>query len=92
MGSSSPLCVSFVLLHFVAMVVGLKPTVVNIGALFTFNSTIGAVARTAIELAVEDVNGDRGVLAGTKLNVITQDTNCSGFLGTIEGNIGCGLV
>ncbi|XP_020092039.1 glutamate receptor 3.5-like [Ananas comosus] len=84
MGSSSPLSVSFVLLHFVAVVVGLKPTVVNIGALFTFNSTIGAVARTAIELAVEDVNGDRGVLAGTKLNVITQDTNCSGFLGTIE--------
>ncbi|KAJ3679388.1 hypothetical protein LUZ60_017399 [Juncus effusus] len=57
---------------------------VNLGALFTFNSTIGRAARRAIELAIEDVNSDRTILAGTKLNLIAQDTNCSGFLGTIE--------
>ncbi|EHA8586315.1 glutamate receptor 3.5-like [Cocos nucifera] len=62
----------------------LVPPVVNVGALFTFNSTIGRAATLAIEFAVEDVNKDTSVLAGTKLNVIKQDTNCSGFLGTIE--------
>lgn len=57
--------------------------VVNVGALFTFNSTIGRAARTAVEFAVEDINKDPSVLAGTMLRVIVQDTNCSGFLGII---------
>lgn len=64
---------------------GARPSAVAVGALFTYESTIGRAARLAIELAVDDVNADRTVLAGTKLNLITQDTNCSGFLGTIEG-------
>ena len=64
---------------------GARPSEVAVGALFTFDSTIGRAARLAIELAVDDVNADRTVLAGTQLKVITQDTNCSGFLGTIEG-------
>ncbi|KAG1368273.1 putative Glutamate receptor [Cocos nucifera] len=61
-----------------------KPGVVNIGALFTFNSTIGRVAKLAIQLAVQDVNGNPNLLSGTRLNVIERDTNCSGFLGIIE--------
>ncbi|KAL5730858.1 hypothetical protein ACHQM5_003645 [Ranunculus cassubicifolius] len=61
-----------------------RPRVVNVGALFTINSTIGRVALPAILAAVDDVNSDPTVLAGTKLNVMRQDTNCSGFLGTIE--------
>lgn len=61
-----------------------RPSVVNVGALFTFDSTIGRVAQLAIKLAVEDVNANPNVLAGTRLNVIVQDTNCSGFIGTIE--------
>ncbi|XP_026655806.1 glutamate receptor 3.4-like isoform X2 [Phoenix dactylifera] len=65
--------------------------VVNVGALFTFNSTIGRVATLAIEFAVEDVNKDTSVLAGTRLNVIKQDTNCSGFLGTMEGPQSSGI-
>eukprot|EP00268_Persea_americana_P047362 TRINITY_DN4929_c2_g2_i1.p1 TRINITY_DN4929_c2_g2~~TRINITY_DN4929_c2_g2_i1.p1 ORF type:complete len:988 (-),score=163.92 TRINITY_DN4929_c2_g2_i1:83-3046(-) len=64
--------------------VQLRPNVVNIGALYTFNSTIGKVARAAIAAAVDDVNADSSVLPGTTLNIITQDTNCSGFIGTIE--------
>lgn len=60
-----------------------RPRVVNVGALFTFNSTIGRVARTAMQLAVEDVNNDASVLAGTRLGLIAQDTNCSGFLGVV---------
>lgn len=61
-----------------------RPSFVSVGALFTFNSTIGRVARLAIELAVEDVNANSDVLGGTRLNVIVQDTNCSGFIGTVE--------
>nr|CAD1832130.1 unnamed protein product [Ananas comosus var. bracteatus] len=57
---------------------------VSVGALFTFNSTIGRAARLAIELAAEDVNADPSVLNGTRMAVLTQDTNCSGFLGTVE--------
>ncbi|XAR68095.1 hypothetical protein NMG60_11003105 [Bertholletia excelsa] len=61
-----------------------RPSVVNIGALYTLNSTIGQVAKPAIAAAVEDVNADPTILHGTKLNLVLQDTNCSGFFGTIE--------
>ncbi|XP_008803655.1 glutamate receptor 3.5-like isoform X1 [Phoenix dactylifera] len=61
-----------------------KPSVVNIGALLTFNSIIGRAAKLAIQLAVQDVNSNPNLLAGTRLNVIAQDTNCSGFLGIME--------
>ncbi|XP_051198638.1 glutamate receptor 3.5 isoform X2 [Lolium perenne] len=63
---------------------GQRPSAVSVGALFTYESVIGRAAQLAIELAVDDVNADATVLAGTSLNLITQDTNCSGFLGTIE--------
>ncbi|KAJ8749237.1 hypothetical protein K2173_018714 [Erythroxylum novogranatense] len=61
-----------------------RPNSVNIGALFTYDSVIGRAARPAIAAAVEDVNSDSSILSGTKLNVIYHDTNCSGFLGTME--------
>ncbi|KAK4492804.1 hypothetical protein RD792_000126 [Penstemon davidsonii] len=61
-----------------------RPKNVSIGALFTYNSVIGRSARPAILAAVEDVNSDTTILKGTKLNLIMQDTNCSGFVGTIE--------
>ncbi|KAF0902283.1 hypothetical protein E2562_015508 [Oryza meyeriana var. granulata] len=63
---------------------GARPREVSIGALYTYNSVIGRTAGLAIELAVNDVNADRTVLAGTTLNLISQDTNCSGFIGIIE--------
>ncbi|KAL3848973.1 hypothetical protein ACJIZ3_010855 [Penstemon smallii] len=61
-----------------------RPKNVNIGALFTHNSVIGRSAMPAILAAVEDVNSDTTILKNTKLNLIMQDTNCSGFVGTIE--------
>ena len=64
----------------------LRPSVVNIGALFTLNSVIGQSVKPAILAAVDDVNSDSTVLRGTKLNLSLRDTNCSGFLGNIEGN------
>ncbi|CAM0957725.1 unnamed protein product [Alopecurus aequalis] len=63
---------------------GERPRSVNIGALFDYDSTIGRAARLAIKLAVEDVNADRSVLPGTKMDLITADTNCSGFVGTVQ--------
>lgn len=68
-----------------ATAAGARPSEVAVGALFTYDSVIGRAARLAIELAVDDVNADRTVLAATQLSLIAQDTNCSGFLGTIEG-------
>jgi ionotropic glutamate receptor len=62
-----------------------KPSVLNIGTLFTFDSVIGRSAKPAIQAAIDDVNSDSTVLPGTRLNLISHDTNCSGFLGTVEG-------
>lgn len=63
-----------------------NPRSVSIGALFTSDSVIGRAARPAIAAAVDDVNSNPSVLPGIKFNVIVHDTNCSGFLGTVEGN------
>ncbi|OWM78566.1 hypothetical protein CDL15_Pgr002733 [Punica granatum] len=61
-----------------------RPSIVNIGALFTYDSVIGRSAQPAVMAAVDDVNSDPNLLPGTKLNLIVHDTNCSGFLGTVE--------
>lgn len=63
-----------------------RPKVVNVGAIFTLDSTIGRVANIAIREAVKDVNSNSNVLRGTKLNVNIRNSNCSGFLGLVEGN------
>lgn len=64
-----------------------SPAIVNVGAIFSLNSTIGRVAKIAIDEAVKDVNSNSRILRGTKLNVHIQDSNCSGFLGLAQGNI-----
>lgn len=61
------------------------PNVVNIGAILAYTSTVGKVAKLAIEAAVEDVNSDPTVLGGAKLNIKMHDTNHSGILGIAEG-------
>lgn len=61
-------------------------SVVNVGGLFTFNSVIGRSISPAILAAVEDVNSDTTILKNRKINLIVQDTNCSGFIGTVEGD------
>ncbi|CAK9180326.1 unnamed protein product [Ilex paraguariensis] len=60
-----------------------RPAVVNIGAIFSFDSTVGRVAKIAIEEAVKDVNSNSSVLHGTKLLVKMQNSNCSGFVGMV---------
>ncbi|XP_076906232.1 glutamate receptor 3.4-like [Bidens hawaiensis] len=61
-----------------------RPSVVNVGALFSVNSVIGRSAKPAIAAAIEDVNSSPTILQETRLNLMWYDTNCSGFLGTIE--------
>ncbi|KAI4354175.1 hypothetical protein L6164_003068 [Bauhinia variegata] len=61
-----------------------RPDVISIGALFSFNSTIGQVAKVAIAAAVDDVNSSPQVLNETKLKVSMQDANHNGFLGMIK--------
>ena len=75
----------FLALAAAAGAAGARPSEVAVGALFTYDSTIGRAARLAIELAVDDVNADGTVLSGTKLSLKSRDTNCSAFLGTVEG-------
>lgn len=62
-----------------------RPKAVKVGAIFTLDSTIGRVAKIAIEEAVKDVNLNSSVLRGTELIVDIRNSNCSGFLGLIEG-------
>ncbi|KAJ1272421.1 hypothetical protein BS78_06G200500 [Paspalum vaginatum] len=61
-----------------------RPEVVNIGALFSFNSTVGRAAKVAIAAAIDDINKDSSILQGSKLVVQMQDTNYSGFLGIVQ--------
>ncbi|KAL0723945.1 hypothetical protein Bca4012_038544 [Brassica carinata] len=60
-----------------------RPSSVNVGALFTYDSFIGRAAKPAFKAAMNDVNADQTVLKGTKLNIVFQDSNCSGFIGTM---------
>ncbi|XP_019239100.1 PREDICTED: glutamate receptor 3.7-like isoform X2 [Nicotiana attenuata] len=61
-----------------------RPNVVNVGAIFSFDSVMGRAAKTAMELAVSDINGDPSILNGTKLNLVMADSDCSVFKGSIE--------
>nr|KYP65752.1 Glutamate receptor 3.3 [Cajanus cajan] len=65
--------------------VSTRPRTVNIGALMSFNSTVGRVAKVAIEAAVDDINSNATILNGIKLNISMLDTKLSsGFLGIID--------
>ncbi|KAG6503244.1 glutamate receptor 3.1-like isoform X2 [Zingiber officinale] len=61
-----------------------RPAVVNVGAMFTFDSTIGRVAKVAIHAAKDDINADQSVLRGSRIEILMSDTNCSGFSGMVE--------
>ncbi|KAL6848524.1 hypothetical protein ACP4OV_021818 [Aristida adscensionis] len=62
-----------------------RPSVVHIGSILRFNSTIGGVSMIAINAALEDINADPTILNGTTLKVDMRDTNCDdGFLGMVQ--------
>ncbi|KAK9034167.1 hypothetical protein V6N11_050342 [Hibiscus sabdariffa] len=45
---------------------------------------IGQAAKPAIQAAIDDVNSSPNILNGIQLKLILCDTNCSGFVGTME--------
>ncbi|KAK7309419.1 hypothetical protein RJT34_06129 [Clitoria ternatea] len=62
-----------------------RPEFVNIGALFSFNTTVGRTVKIAIEAAVKDVNSDPNILGGTKLRLsLQEDSKYRGFLSIAE--------
>ena len=64
-----------------------RPDVVNVGAIFTFSTINGKVSRIAMKAAEDDINSDPSILGGTKLSILMQDSNFSGFLGIIGGKL-----
>ncbi|KAI4353640.1 hypothetical protein L6164_002572 [Bauhinia variegata] len=61
------------------------PDSVNIGVLYSFNTTIGIILKIAIEAAVEDVNSDSSIIGKTQLKVLMQeDSKYKGFLSIVE--------
>lgn len=62
------------------------PSVVKIGAIFSLNSSIGKVAKVAVEAAIKDVNDDPTILNRTMLKLAMQDSKLDNeFLGIVEG-------
>lgn len=64
-----------------------RPKVVNLGAVFTFDSVIGRAAKVALEAAVSDVNADTRVLKETKLRLFMEDSVCNVFHGSFGGTV-----
>ncbi|KAJ0261978.1 Glutamate receptor 3.7 [Hirschfeldia incana] len=85
MGLSIDLSMAITALIVAIMVVPVRcqrPQVVNIGAVFTFDSVIGRAAKVALEEAVSDVNADRNVLEDTELRLFVEDSSCNVFHGS----------
>ncbi|TYI49126.1 hypothetical protein E1A91_D12G014200v1 [Gossypium mustelinum] len=62
---------------------GLNPAIVNVGAIFSFNTINGKVAKVAMKAAEDDINSDPSVLGGRKLSIQLHDSNFSSFLGIL---------
>jgi ionotropic glutamate receptor len=63
-----------------------RPDFVNIGALFSFNTSVGRIIKIALDAAVEDVNSDPNILGDTKLRLsLQEDSKYRGFLSIAEG-------
>lgn len=76
-------------LMFSSTVAGLDnstaPPFVNIGVLYSFNTSVGRMAKIAVEAAVADINSDPSILGNTKLNLsLQEDSKYRGFLSIAE--------
>ncbi|KAK9142361.1 hypothetical protein Syun_011761 [Stephania yunnanensis] len=68
------------------------PKVVNIVAVFSFDSVIGRSTKTAIEAAIYDIYSDPSILKVIRLNTIIKNSKCIVFNGAVEGiEIACQL-
>ncbi|KEH20342.1 glutamate receptor 3.2 [Medicago truncatula] len=76
-------------LMFSSTVAGLDnstvPPFVNIGVLYSFNTSVGRMVKIAVEAAVADINSDPTILGNTKLNLsLQEDSKYRGFLSIAE--------
>lgn len=71
-------------LCFISSGFSARPPVVKLGAVFSFNSTIGRVAKVAIDAAVDEINSNSTLLNGTKLLLQMHDSKCYGFTGILQ--------
>ncbi|XP_010414001.1 PREDICTED: glutamate receptor 3.7 isoform X1 [Camelina sativa] len=84
LGIDSFVAITALILAFLVVPMGCqRPDVVNLGAVFAFDSVIGRAAKVALEAAVSDVNADTSVLNGTKLRLLMEDSVCNVFHGSI---------
>ncbi|XWS68356.1 hypothetical protein CRYUN_Cryun04dG0082900 [Craigia yunnanensis] len=74
---------TFILFIGVSSEEALKPDVVNVGAIFSFNTINGKVAKVAMKAAENDINSDPSILGRRKLSITLHDSNFSSFLGII---------
>lgn len=82
------LCVSIFVVCIRALSEGaLRPDIVQVGAVFTFNTINGKVARIAMKAAEDDVNSDPSILGGSKLSILIHDSNFNEFLGITGGKL-----
>ncbi|KAF8106458.1 hypothetical protein N665_0139s0049 [Sinapis alba] len=65
----------------VTMVKAMRVVLLCVSVLWVFPEE--CAAKPAFKAAMDDVNADQTVLKGTKLNIVFQDSNCSGFIGTM---------
>ncbi|KAI5418861.1 hypothetical protein KIW84_043185 [Lathyrus oleraceus] len=76
-------------LLFSSAAVGLEnstvPEFINIGVLYSFNTSVGRIVKIAVETAVDDINSDSTILGKTKLTLSFQeDSKYRGFLSIAE--------
>ena len=62
-------------------------SVIHIGALISYDTIIGRVARKAIQMALDDINKDKNLLNNSELVLHMLDTNCSAFTGVAAGKL-----
>ncbi|XP_058764537.1 glutamate receptor 3.6-like [Vicia villosa] len=61
------------------------PEFLNIGVLYSFNTSVGRIVKIAVETAVGDINSDSSILGKTKLKLSMQeDSKYRGFLSIAE--------
>ncbi|XP_057416113.1 glutamate receptor 3.6-like [Lotus japonicus] len=69
----------------VAMDNSTVPAFVNIGVLYSFNTSVGRIVKIAVDAAVQDVNSDPSILGKTELRVsLQEDSKYRGFLSIAE--------
>jgi hypothetical protein len=62
-------------------------SVVNIGVILDYNSRVGKVAKTALEIAAEDINRDTRLPIGSRLVLHFRDSRGEVVVGASAGNL-----